>query len=986
MIIKKKKKSKKLIKILFISTIFFIIGNITSSDTKKVYDSITGFLIKNEITFVKDNIITHYDFNQELINHTEGIQGNALKLNGTNYLIINKFNQTEFTICMWIKPNITENSFLLSAKDNEAYIVLNKDETISWEGHGSLVNRFEKFHNKEWNFLCFVRTNNHKKFYLNGELRMDNQQKTSQMNDKLYIGRYRGYTTNMFKGLIDEILILNRTLKTYEIKRLYEAYNPKIKYLITINENQGKNNKIIRLDINEKNYQKIIDKREEALRNGILISSDKDYVKANLTYNNKTIKVKIRLKGDLLDHLKTEKWSFRVETKNDEKVMGMKTFSLQGPERRGKNEALFYALLKKEGLISLRYIPIQLIINNKSKGNYIIEEHFSKELIENNKRIEGPIIKINEDLMWLGYSNYITLSNIDCFNTKSTLNNELKNAEFEKARNLMNAFRQGKIKADDVFDVKQIIKLAAIIDLTGGHHAYSLHNMRFYYNPITEKLEPIAYDASTSSYPIKKLTYNNNLFKNDPLKENIKNIKLYIQELTKVSNEEYLKEIVNKYSNLIQDYDILVENQKFIRSKLNPKKAIQTYAQKYENNSLILRIKNIQEFPIQVLSLYYNDVKISEYQNKTRILWKQKDFEEYKFIMPDNFKFNYANLKKLKISYRIIGSNNKLNDSIYPYSTYNNNISNLIKKPNYKEFNFLSINENKSTILIKSGNHKLNKTLILPSNYTVYCFGNTTIDLINHSKIVSYAKQLIFKGTKENPIYIISSDQTGEGLNIINNYKQSLIENTIFYNLTNNKNKGTKISGSITIYESPINIINSKFINLKSDDGVNIVRSKVYIKDSTFLNIDGDCFDGDFIEGIIKDSKIKNCKGDGIDLSGSIAELNNNNITKVNDKGISIGEATITTISNNNIQKSFIGIASKDKSITIIKYSTINQTVYDLAVYQKKSEYGPSSISVYNSNINTYIVEEKSRLEIDNKLITNKTVNVFNKLYSSDKK
>ena len=49
---------------------------------------------------------------------------------------------------------------------------------------------------------------------------------------------------------------------------------------------------------------------------------------------NKTsekIKAKLRLKGDWLDHLKGDQWSFRVETASDKSWNRLKTFSIQNP-------------------------------------------------------------------------------------------------------------------------------------------------------------------------------------------------------------------------------------------------------------------------------------------------------------------------------------------------------------------------------------------------------------------------------------------------------------------------------------------------------------------------------------------------------------------------------------------------------------------------------------------------------------------------------
>ena len=64
----------------------------------------------------------------------------------------------------------------------------------------------------------------------------------------------------------------------------------------------------ITIDINHINFQKIIAKRESAFENTLLVSSSEDYVPARITHDNNTIEVKLRLKGDVSDHYRGEKW------------------------------------------------------------------------------------------------------------------------------------------------------------------------------------------------------------------------------------------------------------------------------------------------------------------------------------------------------------------------------------------------------------------------------------------------------------------------------------------------------------------------------------------------------------------------------------------------------------------------------------------------------------------------------------------------------
>ena len=106
----------------------------------------------------------------------------------------------------------------------------------------------------------------------------------------------------------------------------------------------------------------------------------------------------------MLDHVNTNKWSYRVVIEDKETLLGLKKFSLQSPRRRSfLNEWLFHALLKYEGLPFLRYDLVELYINGKYKGIYALEEHFDKYLIDNNKfghLITIDCISHNEKMIW----------------------------------------------------------------------------------------------------------------------------------------------------------------------------------------------------------------------------------------------------------------------------------------------------------------------------------------------------------------------------------------------------------------------------------------------------------------------------------------------------------------------------------------------------------------------------------------------------------
>ena len=104
---------------------------------------------------------------------------------------------------------------------------------------------------------------------------------------------------------------------------------------------------------------------------------------------------------------------------------------------------------------------------------------------------------------------------------------------------------------------------------------------------------------------------------------------------------------------------------------------------------------------------------------------------------------------------------------------------------------------------------------------------------------------------------IKSTDQSGQGIAVINANKTSNISNTIFQGLNSFNKNGITYTGAITFFRSDVNINSVSFEENNSEDAINIIRSGVNIKDSIFKNIFSDAIDLDFSTGEISNILLK---------------------------------------------------------------------------------------------------------------------------------
>lgn len=266
----------------------------------------------------------------------------------------------------------------------------------------------------------------------------------------------------------------------------------------------------LQIDIKHENYQRLAYQRANALSLGKLFQTEESFVSAEIRLKEKPLKAKLRLKGDNIDHLWGEKWSFRVVLKGDARIFGMKQFSLQHPERRNYlYEWLYHQFLKSEDVLSLRYHFVNVSVNGRDLGIYALEEHFDKLLVEHHQRREGPILRFTENLMWqenlqwthpfpdadvTTYGSYLS-SDVDVFKTRAVMADSTQRTLFLAASGLLESFRAGRITASAIFDVQKMADYLAISDLLSAEHGTRWPNVRFYYNPITALLEPIGFDG-----------------------------------------------------------------------------------------------------------------------------------------------------------------------------------------------------------------------------------------------------------------------------------------------------------------------------------------------------------------------------------------------------------------------------------------------------------------------------------------------------------
>ena len=791
------------------------------------------------------------------------------------------------------------------------------------------------------------------------------------------------------------------------------------------------------IDINFDDYQKLAFYRQMSLEMGRIPPEAKVEVPATIWHENGSIDVDLRLKGDCVDHLDSDKWSFRVNTKGSDTLFGMTVFSLQHPKTRDYvYEWLFHAAARRDGIIGLRYYFVDVTINGRHVGIYALEEGFDKRLIENNQRREGPILTFDESLFWENKIHFddkaneemaLYAANIEAHGMTKTLEDPVLEGNFLTGIGMLDLWRQRNLTTSQVFDIDLLARHYALSDLLGARHGTFWLNSKYYFNPVTGLLELIAFDENAGERITYLLGEEYSKYLYDPytyyaegrmiwLWEDFEFFEAYLTALEEMSaNTSYLDALFDDLGGrldenlgiLYKDYpyfrfdkDVFYQNREFVRQRLTPIKGLHAYLNGVAGNGSILKLEvgNIQFLPLEILGATIANSRILlEPLQEERVILAPRidgipvDYVIIEFVIPEGIEWNDTMASQVSLHYRVLGTSTERDEAVYSWShldEYYLDSGFLGREPNVDSFAFLETDDQTGSVHILPGTWTVSEDLTIPEGSMVYGYGNTTLDLVSGAKIVSYSPLRIV-GQEGDPFTIKSSDGLGQGLVVLKAGRASFLDNAVFNNLSVPSERGWTLTGGVTFYESPVVLQNCHILNGRApqDDGLNIVRSEFEIINTVFENTNADCFDGDFVRGSITGSSFLSCGNDGLDISGSEVNVTNSVMLSCGDKGLSAGEDSQVTVSGLLVNRSNVGIAGKDFSLVEIQDSTILNCNYGFAIYQKKPEYGPSSIVAHgmtlSGNMNDYIVEDGSTLIVDGMLIPESQSGVCEKLYGT---
>ncbi len=719
-----------------------------------------------------------------------------------------------------------------------------------------------------------------------------------------------------------------------------------------------------------------------------------NFSSGEIIHNKEKYPIKLRVKGDRIIHYQDKNsTSYKVDLRGPKRIWGLEEFALQKPITRNYvYEHMFHKLLEFNNLISLKYFFINLKLNDTDQGVYAVEEGFSKELIERNKRRNGPIFGIDEVISDTGgiiYPNVL----FDLYSKKYWLDNypELT----EKALSKLNNFKKKNVKLDEVFDLEKWATYFAIIDISNGTHGAISKSVKLHYNTVTSKFEPIGFDAqinpehNTDFLLLDFLNPNNNkcgaycydrewflrFLKTNDGELNYDFVNLYLKKLEKLSSDEFLINFNKKYRKKINFFNsqIYSDNSKKTRG-LYKGLGLYVFDQDFLSKRSIYiksRLSKINEveklqFSLKDNKIFFDNLNKPFFKKLNIICENKKTKESYIY---NDININFDKNCKYLIGYKNI----KLYKNIF---VLNDNTESKVKK--LSDLDEIELIDNiyylkKDIVINKDYYFSKNKKLIVEKGVKIN---------FENDYLITSEGSILFQGSEQKPIFIDGIN--GKGSLILLNNKFDF-DNVIIQNLSFPKDKRKILYGGINVINSKLEIKNTKIKNSNSEDAINIISSQSLIKNLTVKNIMADAIDIDF--GILSFENIlcENISNDCLDTSGAKVKGSFLTGNKIKDKGLSFGENSKGEISNINFQNTKLGIAVKDGSNLRLSKYELNNNKYDLAVFSKKKEYEESTLFIDDpkqKNNLKVLIGFKNNIIKDNVELTEKIDNnEINKLF-----
>lgn len=788
--------------------------------------------------------------------------------------------------------------------------------------------------------------------------------------------------------------------------------------------------------------------RAAALERGIITQTDADTVPAEVVAGGVRMACTLRIKGDWTDHVDGARWSYRIRL-DDGSFRGMREFSIQAPKTRGYLwEWLVHEACRREGLLVPRSTFLDVVQNGHALGVYFLEEHFEKELLESQGRREGPIVVWDESTLW---STMLEEGDVPArgvpplasharagmrtpeaaavraygekrLSSLPALRNQLDSAleELKALRALALAeqpetdrrrVQQGLDELagrtlENLVNVERLGALHAMASLFQLEHGLAWHNLRFYHDPVTQRLEPILFDAGAQDPSARDPVP----FRAEGLTAAFARSLRYQEELFTHLGRLLEPAWLDGFFAAVEPDLARFEAALRATDDLPPGMSSGEMKQRLRAQALYLRRTLTPADPINFLASYRQNAADPGAGELEIEAWATTRspvrLEGFRFsngssvsaasaltqaslgalarggavVLPPDGRtvvFRFAMDERLANLEQVEKVTRALRDQLTGEQALDLDIDARFallvegaerserlafrRKPDHdatagrpaaptlaealERHPYLRHDAERGRLVVLPGVHDVQEDLVLPSGFPLEIGPATTLRFPARAMLLADAP-LFFAGSPREPVVLepLEGADSWDGIVVLSAPGRSEWTNVVVRRTHAVARGGWLMTGGITFYRSPLTLRAVRFEGTQAEDGLNVFGTDLLFEKVTFSGCASDSFDGDFVTGEVRDCTFEDGKADGLDVSGSDVRVVNCRFLRLGDKGCSIGERSRARIEGGIAEDVGLGVASKDDSDVELSGMTIRARHYALAAFVKKPEYGPARL------------------------------------------
>ena len=627
------------------------------------------------------------------------------------------------------------------------------------------------------------------------------------------------------------------------------------------------------------------------------------------------IPARIRISGDLKDHLAWKDYpspvaSLDVQLEN-ESIAGMVRFKLFLPgTREHRWEILMTEVMREQGILSPRSFAVASSVNGVDV-NYLFQEKLAKEMIEAHGLRESVLLEADEALFWqlpflfqeeAVFARIINASWVERGSSSSAIGwrgvtslvrglgttwHPVK--LLAGGTMLPNLIRNSLLYPQSTASLTPTETFQALMLATGSWHGLRPHNRKFYFDAMTEKLDPVYYDGEPNGYwglrsdSLRDVLQHLAAEQGAALSaEELARLEGSLQKVSSESFREHLASLGARFSGaeLESWLDTTIQNLNALAA-LNPEVSSPDWPASphdiFPDNSLILAFGN----DLASLDLCKTMTDCRE----TALDPGSKDA-----LLEGSLR-----MEELPVKYAGLSHDSYLNGTDPGFLPTTLDVVGAIGDAQVLASGPVEISQAAKMVVVITADDPQTRVLVR---------GGSLIDWT-----------------------VIGRWPTSDAIPSGQRFDENLL------------------TGCLTFVDNELSSLQVDMRGGGCEDSLNLMRATGSLAQVTIEDANQDALDLDFSDLDIGSIVIRDAGNDCVDLSSGNYSVASVALDSCTDKAVSIGEMARVAIESAEIAAADLGFAVKDSSLATVEKATVSDVDTCAAVYRKKQEFGGAALT-----------------------------------------